>query len=435
VTRIVRRSRARRAAPAGWPVPAATSGSGPHRVVLLDGLRLGAALSVLLFHYVSLDTAVWGASADQLSGLRAGTDYGWLGVDLFFMISGFVICGSAWGRQVGDFAVSRIVRIYPVYVFAVLLTAAALIVLRWHRHTPSAPQILANLTMWQTLLGARDLDGPYWTLPREVLFYLCFALVVWRGLTYRRAVTFCVLWTVTSLIAPSAPGLPLGLLANPQSTPYFVAGITLYLMHRFGQTLLLYALLALQLLLAEYGLTHQAHGYAEVLGRPLRWPVAAAGVAGCFLVLLVISVTGLGRVRSRWLTWAGGLTYPLYLIHQSIGLAAIARLRGTAAWWLLLVGVAAGMLVVAAAIHLLERRFTPGIRRGLVVGLAQLRTAGSDQGRSLSTERAQEASVASKPARNSGSTWALPAYQSPKATSRSAMKSSIPSGSSGRTDR
>ncbi len=367
--RVVTRHRVAPVAP-----PAAAARTAPHRVAVLDGLRLVAALGVLLFHYVSLEPDYWGGSAGRLAGLRACADYGWLGVNLFFLISGFVICSSGWGRRVGDFAVSRAVRIYPAYVFAVLLSATVLRLLHGPRPTLPLPQILANLTMCQALLGVRDLDGPYWTLSRELLFYVCFAVIVWRGLTYRRAVTFCLLWTLALLIAPAAPGLPAGLFANAQSTPYFAAGITFSLLHRFGPSLLLYAVLALELLLAEYGLAGQARGYADVLKRPVSWSLAALLVAGCFLVMLLISVTRLGRLDHRWLTRAGGLTYPLYLIHQGIGLDLIVRLSPHVPPYPLLGALVALMLAAAFLIHLGERRLAPRLTRGLAASLAAMRT-------------------------------------------------------------
>lgn len=342
------------------------------RIALLDGLRLFAALAVLLFHYVSRVPYYWGASESSLSGLRAVTDYGWLGVDLFFMISGFVICGSGWSRQVGEFAVSRIVRLYPAYLLAVVLTAIALIAL--DGPLLPVPQILANLTMFQALLGVPNLDGSYWTLSREMLFYLCFALVVWRGLTYRRVVLFSVLWLLASLVGASTPESPIALFANLQSTPYFVAGITMYLMYRFRPTLLLYSLLGMTFLFAQYGLSRQVVDYAEGMKRQLSWPTAAFVVTAFFLLMLAISVGGLGRVRSRWLVWAGGLTYPLYLIHQEVGITIIARLSPAVPAYAVLTLVAVGMLGAAFLIHtLVEKPLTPLLKRGLAKGLAQMR--------------------------------------------------------------
>ncbi len=87
------------------------------RIEGLDILRLFAALSVVIFHY-----SFRGAAADDLTrvslpALVPITKYGYLGVDLFFVISGFVIAWSAEGRHWLQFAVARFARIYPAFVF------------------------------------------------------------------------------------------------------------------------------------------------------------------------------------------------------------------------------------------------------------------------------------------------------------------------------
>ncbi len=98
------------------------------RLYVLDGLRLVAALMVVLFHYVALYGGWENNPRAVFPSLHGYARYGWLGVEVFFLISGFVICMSTWGRSLGDFVVSRVSRIYPAYWVAVLLTAAVVTV-------------------------------------------------------------------------------------------------------------------------------------------------------------------------------------------------------------------------------------------------------------------------------------------------------------------
>lgn len=169
--------------------------------------------------------------------------YGWLGVELFFLISGFVICMSCWGKRPQDFFISRVVRLYPAYWVAVLITAAVVVAAGYSFTTAkdiTARTVLINLTMLQQPFGAPLVDPSYWTLWVEMLFYLLFAVVVARGLTYRRVVAFCGIWTFAAAIAPTV-GLPLlDTLTQPTYAPLFVAGVTMFLMHRFGPNLLLW---------------------------------------------------------------------------------------------------------------------------------------------------------------------------------------------------
>ncbi|WP_053728808.1 acyltransferase family protein [Streptomyces sp. WM6378] len=101
----------------------------PPRLAALDGLRLVAALMVVCYHYLALSRP-WGHNpATIFPTLHRFAEFGWLGVEVFFLVSGFVICMSVWGRSLGDFAVSRVSRLFPAYWVAVPLTA--LVVKKW----------------------------------------------------------------------------------------------------------------------------------------------------------------------------------------------------------------------------------------------------------------------------------------------------------------
>ncbi|MGV9630616.1 acyltransferase family protein [Streptomyces sp. NPDC003487] len=103
----------------------------PPRLALVDGLRLAAALFVAAFHFLgTTNPAILGESPKEFSYLvhRAAL-YGWLGVEMFFLISGYVICMSAWGRSPGQFAVSRISRLFPAYWFVILLIVARIAII------------------------------------------------------------------------------------------------------------------------------------------------------------------------------------------------------------------------------------------------------------------------------------------------------------------
>ena len=99
--------------------------------------------------------------------------YGFLGVHLFFMISGFVVSMSAEGRSAREFFTSRVVRLYPAYWAAGLLTVAAVTLLGADHLKPTFDQWLVNLTMMQQFFDVRDLEGVYWSLtPSSIKFYL-----------------------------------------------------------------------------------------------------------------------------------------------------------------------------------------------------------------------------------------------------------------------
>jgi peptidoglycan/LPS O-acetylase OafA/YrhL len=369
-------------APATAPSPAsaapATSGGG--RLRAIDGLRFVAALSVLTYHYLAYGggntRGAWvGFPSATFPVLSWPASYGWLGVQLFFMISGFVICMSVWGRSLGDFFVSRVVRLYPAYWVAVLLTTTVLIISPAVRSPLSPKEILVNLTMLQEPMGIAHVDGLYWTLWVELVFYMLFAFVVWRGVTYRRVIVFCGVWLVASVFASVIDSDWFSVLAMPYDAPFFVAGIVLFLMRKFGPNAILWGFLGVCWLLAQDRIVGLHDAKAKYLGREVPfWPTLLI-VTLCFAVLTLIA---LGRLELRWswLTTLGALTYPLYLLHENIGWTAIYHLRHVVSPTVTVTIVTTAMILLAWLLHrFVERPVARWIRAPLTAGVAGIRSA------------------------------------------------------------
>jgi peptidoglycan/LPS O-acetylase OafA/YrhL len=236
--------------------------------------------------------------------------------------------------------------------------------------------VLVNLTMLQGPMQVPAVDGVYWTLWTELHFYLLFALVVWRGVTYRRAVLFCLLWTVASVAVTGTPNRTLHLLVGPVESSYFVAGVAMYLIYRFRPSALLWGIIGVSWVLSLYRIRPTAGGVDVIGGTHLPWPVTAGVVTAIFLVMVAVALGWFRAVRWRWLTVAGALTYPLYLLHQRLGWAAIAALRGTMPRPLVLLTVVVGMLVAAWLVHrLVERPLAARGRTWLRQAVTDIRAA------------------------------------------------------------
>ncbi|MEU3544217.1 acyltransferase family protein [Streptomyces paromomycinus] len=344
------------------------------RLRVLDGLRLLAALMVLAYHYITLRDG-WGDDPQAFSPLVYHlSEYGWLGVEVFFLISGFVICMSAWGRSLGDFVTSRVSRLYPAYWVAVLLTAAVLTVWPNVRSADNWETVLTNLTMLQQGLGVPDVDDAYWTLFIELKFYLLFAVVVFRGVTYRRCVLFCGLWTVAGVVALKSNSDLLSVWAIAPYSPYFIAGIAFYLMHRFRPTALLWAIVAVSFLLAQ----HYLHGRLVMnLGAKADlaqgWPVRLA-VLAAFALMAAIALGWFDRLQWRWLSTAGSLTYPLYLLHMYVGFTLIDLLRDRVPALALLPGIVLLMLALSWLVHrFVERPLGRKLRTSMQKSVEEMR--------------------------------------------------------------
>jgi peptidoglycan/LPS O-acetylase OafA/YrhL len=349
------------------------------RLAALDGLRFLAAVSVMVFHY----TVAWRLDGVHPPSYFLPADwkyavYGCLGVEVFFVISGFVICMSSWGRRLGDFFTSRVSRLYPAYWVAVLLTtlvavAAPLSGGIWGLVDPTPVGVAMNLTMVQEPMGVGSIDGVYWTLFVELRFYLLFVIPVMLGLTYRRVVFFCAAWMTVSVLSPMLASPLLNAVAVPNYAGYFVAGILMYLIHRFGRSPLLFAMVAFTWIVNMHTVTRRV----EKLGDYPTWPGIVI-ITVAYAIIMAIALGWLNRVRWGWLTTAGALTYPLYLLHQRIGYTVIRTVyvafRPPA--WLVLIGTAVLMLALAWAVHrLVEKPLTGYLRRALRTSLNQMRAA------------------------------------------------------------
>ena len=362
------------------------------RLEALDGLRFLAALAVVGYHFTAMDRVWWRPAATVFPDQPFA--YGWLGVHLFFLISGFVICMSAWDRTVGEFLISRTVRLYPAYWLSVAVAVVVATFWPFIVRDVSVASTLVNLTMFQEGVGVAPLNEVYWTLWAELRFYLIFSLVVWWGLNYQRVVAFCVVWlglvTVAKAVVPD--GTIVHTVLMTEYAPLFTGGIGFYLLYRSGtrvskdtrvsnapnprvqpngpasstnQARMAWAIVAVSFLLAVPAARFRASMEADPGQVVARWP-AVVLLAVCFLLVGAVALGWLSWVRGRWVVALGATTYPLYLLHLDIGGAVLNRLQWTVPPALLVTVVAAAMIVLAWLVHrYVERPLAPLLKRAL----------------------------------------------------------------------
>ncbi len=338
------------------------------RLYEIDLLRFFAALMVVLLHYAN-GYAHGESELDFGTVLGPVTRYGYLGVDLFFMISGLVVFMSLWGRSPIAFLISRVSRLYPAYWVAVAITTLVVIGLGTPRRDRiPLNQFLVNLTMFPAPFDVPYVESVYWTLWSEWRFYALLFLFSLIGLTYRRTHLFLWGWLVGTVGLQAAP-LPdalrhtLALGVQPLYSHYFIAGMVLYLMHRSGWTRNLVLLLLGSYLHAVYQAVHLAEHRNQTDRTGLNLTVVAVGVTVIFLMMTLVASGSLARWRSRALLPLGEMTYPLYLIHATVGYALFNLCASVINQWVLLVGVTIAMCAGSLAIsRLVEARLQPVLR-------------------------------------------------------------------------
>ncbi len=333
---------------------------------------------MVLFHYG--DTRAWG-SPNAFPALSGVTMFGVYGVRLFFMISGFVILMSAWGRSPGEFASSRIARLYPAYWASVIALGALAVMGLTTDHRPTLSELLANLTMLQHGFRIRDLEIVYWTLWQELVFYALIAVFAAIGITYRRCLGFLGGWLLLVAIAERVNADLLQAVLVPFSAPYFIAGMALYLIYRFGKSLFPWLFVAAGWAIALVQVLGENPPAIQRYGQALGSALVVGVISLIFLVMMLVAIGAFDRIDWRWLTVLGALTYPLYLLHHHIGFLLIGWLHTPLGNMLTLPLVIVIALALAYAVNRLvevplQRRLKAALDRSLRADDGYLERAG-----------------------------------------------------------
>ncbi|MGE0705066.1 MAG: acyltransferase family protein [Vicinamibacterales bacterium] len=281
--------------PASEPAPSSK------RLHAVDALRGIAALAVCWYHFTH------GNPGFLPEGwLKETGTYGWLGVPVFFVISGFVVPYSmhvrryTLGPDTGRFVLRRIVRLDPPYFAAVILTWGLWLLASktpWFAGQPpdvTVAQMAAHVGYLNDFVGEAWLNPVFWTLAIEFQFYLLAALI-FPLLSSRRT------WVCSSM----AILFGLGALAVRDSAVVF-SHLALFGIGAAG----------FQLRTGHLG----AAGYAACM---LWLAAVTAGTGGTAVLLAALATAGVILMLRRrpwsWCLWLGSISYSLYLVHVPVG--------------------------------------------------------------------------------------------------------------------
>jgi len=167
----------------------------PQKLESIQGLRGIAALLVLLFHMASFQRQMARGNTDDIALVSGIWDNGWAGVDLFFVISGFIMVyvtrdSGRHFKDIGHFLVSRVTRIYPLW----WVCAGIMTLYFWVTYgMPAAPDRVADSHEAMSYAAksfmlipqqAEPILGLGWTLIHEMFFYLIFACLLFLPRKY-----------------------------------------------------------------------------------------------------------------------------------------------------------------------------------------------------------------------------------------------------------
>jgi peptidoglycan/LPS O-acetylase OafA/YrhL len=335
------------------------------RVNEIDLLRFLAAMAVLFFHYAFRGNAADGMTVLAYPALAPVAKYGFLGVELFFMISGFVILMTAERGSLRQFIVSRFVRLYPAFWASCTITFLAVLAIGGTRYSSSFREYLINMTMLAEFVGVQTMDGAYWSLAVEIRFYILVALVLLMG-QIRHAQPILIGW-----LAVTAASLASGrfmFLTIADFAPFFIAGATFFLVWLRGLSPTRAAMLLVSWALAIYVAVGPLIHWARHFNTGFSTTVVGIVITAFFAVMLLVSLRRTGSFGERRWVLLGALTYPLYLLHQYIGFMIFNLLHPRLNVHLVFWGTIVIALALAYAVHVLVEKPLSGPLKQLLNG-------------------------------------------------------------------
>lgn len=330
------------------------------RFLFIDGLRAFAAIAVVLFHFYGAVSQ----TADSWAWQWVETlfSYGYLGVDVFFVLSGFVISysirkGDFSLRYFAKFGLRRSVRLDPAY-WATILIEITLIYVgialfpSLDTQIPDFPTIISHFFYAQNLLGYGDIVSIFWTLCYEFQFYIVLVgvlvlatsagklikqtKIINTTLVIAGVITF--VWSLAIFFGPAENPIP-GLFIN-RWWQFFLGCLLMLHILRKSPAWRLFS--AMGILLVAIMLDNNSG--------------ADNGLA-TFFVVSVVYVAARTEGMENWLSSAlpqflGTLSYSIYLLHAVVGwrfIKLLHELNGVdfsplQAWAALVAGVAVSVV-------------------------------------------------------------------------------------------
>lgn len=283
---------------------AADAGIG--RLRFIDGLRGVAACLVMFYHL------------GDRTGLKPITEWGYLGVGIFFVISGFVITSTLLNKDVtidniGRFFARRFVRLdipYWTNIAVTVFLGAVLYRFGGQLHYYSPEQIAVHLVYLQDILGFKPINDVYWTLCLEIQFYLTLVTILWIAQRLRRGpasrafqIAIVASALVSVLFSANILHPPRGFMF-PYWWAFALGAMTCW--WRVGQVRAPMLTATFLVVMIMPFVTHES------------WRLTGALTAG---MLVLATVRG---AMSRWLAgpvaqFLGRISYSLYLFHALVG--------------------------------------------------------------------------------------------------------------------
>ncbi len=309
----------------------------------------------MCFHYFFNGISKGTVTSVSLTTFSSIAKYGYLGVELFFLISGFVILYSTQNRTTLEFIKKRFIRLYPMFWLGLITIFVAANLPFWSNKGPTLSKTLLNFTMLPTAFGGNWVDEAHWFLMRELQFYLVIIVILALGLGKRLpqifpwwAITICI-WNLFNL-----PRFEVWYFSG-----YFAlltGGAIIFSIREWGATKLrIVGLLAAYICAMDTRMS-KAAWLGEHRSSSYNKYVIGMIVTVAFLLILATLSSKVSNFSFKWAAIAGAITYPLFLIHGRLGLLILQNLGSDSIKLYLYPAIIISLIIVAYGLLKLEKK-------------------------------------------------------------------------------
>lgn len=325
------------------------------RLDYLDLLRVLALGSVISFHYFFNGISKGTVDSVSLTPFASIAKYGYLGVELFFLISGFVILYSTQNRSAIEFIKKRFIRLYPMYWLGLITIFIIANLPFWNNKGPSVGKTLLNFTMLPTAFGGHWVDEAHWFLMRELQFYLVIVVVLALGIGKHLpkifpwwAIVICI-WNLFNL-----PRFEIWYFSG-----YFAlltGGAIIFSIREWGVTKLrVVGLLAAYICAMDTRMSKAAWLGVHRSSTYNKYVIGLI-VTAAFLLILATLSTRVSNFSFKWAAIAGAITYPLFLIHGRLGLLTLQNFGSNSNKFYLYPAIVITLIAMAYGLLKLEKK-------------------------------------------------------------------------------
>lgn len=286
----------------------------------LDFFRAIAAVLVLLYHYTTRYNISFGHIKTPY---YLDVSFGCMGVSIFFILCGFLsILKINSQKSAKKFLVKRLIRLYPAYLISMFLTSLiiALAGEKFNDRCVSMKDWFINLTMVPSYFGAKPIDGVYWTLGIEIIFYVLVAVII-TSKKQNNIEKLSLIWIVVSVITntllvynKNSILKALRILCITEHSQLFIIGIIMKLLYKKENTKLSYIIILLCFI-------------NQYIALGINYTVFVLIFTIIFYIIIVKKIRISKKANNYFIAFIAKISYPLYLTHQFIGSVIINKLE------------------------------------------------------------------------------------------------------------